>query len=156
MDRCRQCYLTDNKYIFAFKLLMSFPRVTGTGSTNQSEILIDLVGLDIQSPSPPEQQPPPSSLPFPADLLSGSAAVDPPPPRPSASSVALSLLDEELLSLGSVVDCYIRTSCLCVDITRFDTFVLIYRPQWTCFCSSYISCNNTCRAEQSAVIITGI
>uniref|UniRef100_A0A7N6AMZ8 Golgi associated, gamma adaptin ear containing, ARF binding protein 3a n=1 Tax=Anabas testudineus TaxID=64144 RepID=A0A7N6AMZ8_ANATE len=80
--------------------------------TNQSEILIDLVGLDIQSPSPPEQQPPPSSLPFPADLLSGSAAVDPPPPRPSASSVALSLLDEELLSLGNVVDCYIRTSCL--------------------------------------------
>ncbi|XP_026216460.1 ADP-ribosylation factor-binding protein GGA3a isoform X2 [Anabas testudineus] len=73
----------------------------GTGSTNQSEILIDLVGLDIQSPSPPEQQPPPSSLPFPADLLSGSAAVDPPPPRPSASSVALSLLDEELLSLAT-------------------------------------------------------
>ncbi|XP_071361719.1 ADP-ribosylation factor-binding protein GGA3a isoform X2 [Trachinotus anak] len=72
----------------------------GTSRTNQSEILIDLVGLDVQTPSPPEQQPPASSLSFPADLLCGPAAADPQPPSLSAPSAALSLLDEELLSLG--------------------------------------------------------
>uniref|UniRef100_A0A4W6FRT4 Golgi associated, gamma adaptin ear containing, ARF binding protein 3a n=1 Tax=Lates calcarifer TaxID=8187 RepID=A0A4W6FRT4_LATCA len=72
----------------------------GTGRTNQSEILIDLVGLDIQSPSPPDQQPPAPSLSFPADLLCGSAAAEPQSQSPSAPSAALSLLDEELLSLG--------------------------------------------------------
>ncbi|XP_037328753.2 ADP-ribosylation factor-binding protein GGA3a isoform X2 [Pungitius pungitius] len=56
------------------------------GRTNQSEILIDLMGLDVQGVSRP---PPTSPLSLPADLLCGSA--------PSA---ALSLLDEELLSLG--------------------------------------------------------
>ncbi|XP_069553330.1 ADP-ribosylation factor-binding protein GGA3a [Brachyistius frenatus] len=72
----------------------------GTGSTKQSEILIDLVGLDIQNHSPPKQQPPASSQSFPADLLCGSAATDPQSRRLSAPSAALSLLDEELLSLG--------------------------------------------------------
>lgn len=72
----------------------------GTGCTNQSEILIDLVGLDIQSPSPPEQQPPECSLSFPADLLCGPASTAPQAQSPSAPSAALSLLDEELLSLG--------------------------------------------------------
>ncbi|KAG7239252.1 hypothetical protein INR49_029393 [Caranx melampygus] len=72
----------------------------GTGRTNQSEILIDLVGLDVQTQSPPEQQPPASSLSFPADLLSGSAASDAQLSSLSAPSGALSLLDEELLSLG--------------------------------------------------------
>ncbi|XP_056228553.1 ADP-ribosylation factor-binding protein GGA3a isoform X1 [Seriola aureovittata] len=72
----------------------------GTSRTNQSEILIDLVGLDVQTPSPPEQQPPASSLCFPDDLLCGSTTVDPQRPSLSAPSVALSLLDEELLSLG--------------------------------------------------------
>ncbi|XP_074486597.1 ADP-ribosylation factor-binding protein GGA3a isoform X2 [Sebastes fasciatus] len=67
------------------------------GRTNQSEILIDLVGLDFQSVS---QQPPTSSLSLPADLLCGSAATKPQFPSPSAPSAALSLLDEELLSLG--------------------------------------------------------
>lgn len=71
----------------------------GTGRTNQSEILIDLVGLDIQSVSP-HQQPPMSSVSIPADLLCGSAATDPQSPSPSTPSAALSLLDEELLSLG--------------------------------------------------------
>ncbi|XP_033986227.1 ADP-ribosylation factor-binding protein GGA3a [Trematomus bernacchii] len=70
------------------------------GGTNQSEILIDLVGLDTHSVSLPEQQPPMSSLSLPADLLCGSAATDPQSPSPSAPSAALSLLDEELLSLG--------------------------------------------------------
>uniref|UniRef100_A0A3Q2WVT4 Golgi associated, gamma adaptin ear containing, ARF binding protein 3a n=1 Tax=Haplochromis burtoni TaxID=8153 RepID=A0A3Q2WVT4_HAPBU len=72
----------------------------GTGSTNQSEILIDLVGLDIQSSSASEQQPPASSQSFPADLLCGSAATDPPSQSVNVPSTALSLLDEELLSLG--------------------------------------------------------
>ncbi|XP_008276700.1 ADP-ribosylation factor-binding protein GGA3a [Stegastes partitus] len=72
----------------------------GTGRTNQSEILIDLVGLDIQTPSPPEQPPPASSLSFPADLLCGSAVTDPQAQSVSTPSAALSLLDEELLSLG--------------------------------------------------------
>ncbi|XP_040893126.1 ADP-ribosylation factor-binding protein GGA3a isoform X2 [Toxotes jaculatrix] len=76
------------------------PVKQGTGHTNQSEILIDLVGLDVQSPSPPEQHPPSSSLSFPSDLLCGSAATDPQSPTHSAPSAALSLLDEELLSLG--------------------------------------------------------
>ncbi|KAK1886250.1 ADP-ribosylation factor-binding protein GGA3 [Dissostichus eleginoides] len=70
------------------------------GGTNQSEILIDLVGLDTHSVSLPEQHPPTSSLSLPADLLCGSAATDPQSPSPSAPSAALSLLDEELLSLG--------------------------------------------------------
>lgn len=72
----------------------------GTGRTNQSEILIDLVGLDIQTPSPPEQQAPASSLSFPADLLCGSAVTDPQAQTLSTPSAAISLLDEELLSLG--------------------------------------------------------
>ncbi|XP_038569711.1 ADP-ribosylation factor-binding protein GGA3a isoform X3 [Micropterus salmoides] len=71
----------------------------GAGYTNRSEILIDLLGLDIQSISLQEQQPPPSSRSIPADLLCGSAT-DPQSPSPSTPSAALSLLDEELLSLG--------------------------------------------------------
>ncbi|XP_044044984.1 ADP-ribosylation factor-binding protein GGA3a isoform X2 [Siniperca chuatsi] len=71
----------------------------GTSRTNQSEILIDLVGLDIQSISLQEQHPPTSSRSIPADLLCGSAT-DPQSPSPSTPSAAHSLLDEELLSLG--------------------------------------------------------
>uniref|UniRef100_A0A4W5MJU9 Golgi associated, gamma adaptin ear containing, ARF binding protein 3a n=1 Tax=Hucho hucho TaxID=62062 RepID=A0A4W5MJU9_9TELE len=79
-----------------------------TKDSNQSEILIDLAGLDLQSPSPPEH-PPLAQHPdlIPANLLYGSAPLqdlqacpameDPSPSKPSA---ALSLLDEELLSLG--------------------------------------------------------
>ncbi|CAK6953406.1 ADP-ribosylation factor-binding protein GGA3a [Scomber scombrus] len=72
----------------------------GPGRTTQSEILIDLVGLDVQSPSPPEQQPPTSSISIPADLLCGTAATEPQSSSTNALSAALSLLDEELLSLG--------------------------------------------------------
>uniref|UniRef100_A0A4W5MJV3 Golgi associated, gamma adaptin ear containing, ARF binding protein 3a n=1 Tax=Hucho hucho TaxID=62062 RepID=A0A4W5MJV3_9TELE len=80
-----------------------------TKDSNQSEILIDLAGLDLQSPSPPEH-PPLAQHPdlIPANLLYGSAPLqdlqacpameDPSPSKPSA---ALSLLDEELLSLGT-------------------------------------------------------
>uniref|UniRef100_A0A674E996 Golgi associated, gamma adaptin ear containing, ARF binding protein 3a n=1 Tax=Salmo trutta TaxID=8032 RepID=A0A674E996_SALTR len=82
---------------------------TTTQYSNQSEILIDLAGLDLQSPSLPEH-PPLAQHPdlIPADLLYGSAPLqdlqacpateDPSPSKPSA---ALSLLDEELLSLGT-------------------------------------------------------
>ncbi|XP_041838689.1 ADP-ribosylation factor-binding protein GGA3a [Melanotaenia boesemani] len=71
----------------------------GTASSNQSEILIDLAGLDIQSPSQPKPKPQ-SSLPLPADLLCGSGAANPQRESFGRSSAALSLLDEELLSLG--------------------------------------------------------
>ncbi|KAK2816868.1 hypothetical protein Q5P01_025059 [Channa striata] len=74
----------------------------GVGNKKQSEILIDLVGVDVQSPSPQEQQPPASSLSFPVSLLCESAGADPQSLSPSASCAALSLLDEELLSLGLV------------------------------------------------------
>ncbi|KAM9314326.1 ADP-ribosylation factor-binding protein GGA3a [Pholidichthys leucotaenia] len=72
----------------------------GTGCKNQSEILIDLVGLDVQSPSPQEQQLPSSSQSSSADLLCGLVATNHQPQSLGAPSVALSLLDEELLSLG--------------------------------------------------------
>uniref|UniRef100_A0A8C7UVE4 Golgi associated, gamma adaptin ear containing, ARF binding protein 3a n=1 Tax=Oncorhynchus mykiss TaxID=8022 RepID=A0A8C7UVE4_ONCMY len=82
---------------------------TTTQYSNQSEILIDLAGLDLQSPSPPEHPPLAQHPDFiPADLLYGSAPLqdlqacpameDPSPRKPSA---ALSLLDKELLSLGT-------------------------------------------------------
>ncbi|KAM8771627.1 ADP-ribosylation factor-binding protein GGA3a [Acanthopagrus schlegelii] len=68
--------------------------------TNQSEILIDLVGLDNQSVAQSQQQPLTSSLSIPADLLCGSAASDSQSPSLGAPSASLSLLDEQLLSLG--------------------------------------------------------
>uniref|UniRef100_A0A665TRC8 ADP-ribosylation factor-binding protein GGA3-like n=1 Tax=Echeneis naucrates TaxID=173247 RepID=A0A665TRC8_ECHNA len=52
---------------------------TQEAQQTQTLILIDLVGLDVQTPSPPEQQPQASSLSFPADLLCGSATTDRPP-----------------------------------------------------------------------------
>uniref|UniRef100_A0A8C6MJP0 Golgi associated, gamma adaptin ear containing, ARF binding protein 3 n=1 Tax=Nothobranchius furzeri TaxID=105023 RepID=A0A8C6MJP0_NOTFU len=61
------------------------------GITTQSEILIDLVGLD-KSPSPPAYKPEVASVPFSGNLLSPSAA--------------LSLLDEELLSLGMLLNLF--------------------------------------------------
>ncbi|KAJ8001919.1 hypothetical protein DPEC_G00174410 [Dallia pectoralis] len=79
-----------------------------TKDGNQSEILIDLAGLDLQSPSPPEQ-PPVAQHP---DLIRADLLYDPTPlqdlsacpalenPIASKPSTALSLLDEELLSLG--------------------------------------------------------
>lgn len=88
--------------MFANMYNMCFFPLTGTGCTNQSEILIDLVGLDIQSISVPQQQTLSSSVSIPADLLWGSAATDPQSASPSTPSAALSLLDEELLSLGNI------------------------------------------------------
>nr|XP_015212144.1 PREDICTED: ADP-ribosylation factor-binding protein GGA3 [Lepisosteus oculatus] len=87
-------------------------RETHKGSSN-TETLIDLAGIDVSSPSPPEPAPPPpprTLAPAPAPPI----PILPPPPQccpaaPSESpgaqpagrgSAALSLLDEELLSLG--------------------------------------------------------
>ncbi|XP_010871278.1 ADP-ribosylation factor-binding protein GGA3a [Esox lucius] len=84
------------------------PAAQCTKDSNQSEILIDLAGLDLQSPTPPEQ-PPVAQHPdlIPADLLYGPAPLQElsacpamEDPIPSKPSTALSLLDEELLSLG--------------------------------------------------------
>ncbi|CAL8331740.1 unnamed protein product [Merluccius merluccius] len=71
----------------------------------QSEVLIDLAGLDLQGPpaaTSNHQQAPPSSRSIPADLLYGTATTASPEPQGSSMvpSTALSLLDEELLSLG--------------------------------------------------------
>uniref|UniRef100_A0A673Z6S6 Golgi associated, gamma adaptin ear containing, ARF binding protein 3a n=3 Tax=Salmo trutta TaxID=8032 RepID=A0A673Z6S6_SALTR len=79
-----------------------------TKDSNQSEVLIDLAGLDLQIPSPPEHPPLAQHPDFiPADLLYGPAPLQVlqacpamEDPRPSKPSAALSLLDKELLSLG--------------------------------------------------------
>lgn len=83
------------------------PRPPGH-KAKQSEVLIDLVGLDLQGPpsaaASNHQQAPPTSLSIPADLLFGTAVTtgaSPEPQDPSlVPSAARSLLDEELLSLG--------------------------------------------------------
>ncbi|XP_075898994.1 LOW QUALITY PROTEIN: ADP-ribosylation factor-binding protein GGA3a [Nelusetta ayraudi] len=62
-----------------------------SGGTDQSEVLIDLVGLDVQSNSAPQT----SSA---SALLWGPA--DPLAPFPKASTAGLSLLDHDLFSLG--------------------------------------------------------
>ncbi|KAM4751315.1 ADP-ribosylation factor-binding protein GGA3a isoform 2-T2 [Anableps anableps] len=76
------------------------PVTQGSGSTNKSEILIDLVGLDTKSPSQPKHEPQASSLVFSGDLLCGSTTTELQSKTAAAPSAALSLLDEELLSLG--------------------------------------------------------
>lgn len=130
--------------------------LTGTGRTNQSEILIDLVGLDIEGISLPKQQPPSSSLSIPADLLCGSAATDPQSPSPSAPSTALSLLDEELLSLGktqnNVVEFFffivtlqincLRKSYLHIDMTHFCSFTGLNEPVFVPSKSTHVNLNN--------------
>lgn len=93
--------MIEDEYLSIILHLPVFLLLTGTGSANRSEILIDLVGLDVQSPSPAEQQPPASALSLPADFLCGSAAADLQPTSPHRPSAALALLDEELLSLGN-------------------------------------------------------
>uniref|UniRef100_A0A672FZL1 ADP-ribosylation factor-binding protein GGA3-like n=2 Tax=Salarias fasciatus TaxID=181472 RepID=A0A672FZL1_SALFA len=72
-----------------------------SGPSSQSEILIDLVGVDSQTPSPPEQPLPASAPSFSDELLCGAAATDAQSQRAAAApSAALSLLDEELLCFG--------------------------------------------------------
>ncbi|XP_017577111.1 ADP-ribosylation factor-binding protein GGA3a [Pygocentrus nattereri] len=91
-----------------------------TDNGSSSEILIDLAGLDVHTAS--LQHPPLPSAQIPADLFMSPPAFDPPPPYPNSSSAqpglqvnikdspnrpiasenpnSLSLLDEELISLG--------------------------------------------------------
>ncbi|XP_010872731.1 ADP-ribosylation factor-binding protein GGA3 isoform X2 [Esox lucius] len=89
-----------------------------TGKNDNTETLIDLAGIDIMSPPPPPPAPLPLvSDPSPANQLSFPIPVLPPPPKRLAGSHAsqnnspshpaadkainaLSLLDDELLSLG--------------------------------------------------------
>ncbi|XP_046893400.1 ADP-ribosylation factor-binding protein GGA3 isoform X1 [Hypomesus transpacificus] len=89
-----------------------------TRSSDSTETLIDLAGIDVPSLIPPQPAPPPQlSDPTPANPLGFSIPVLPPPPKrlaglhasqtnsPSHSatdraSTALSLLDDELLCLG--------------------------------------------------------
>ncbi|KAG7491581.1 hypothetical protein MATL_G00005700 [Megalops atlanticus] len=102
--------------------VLSSSAMEGNKGHSKTETLIDLAGLDIPTPSPPE--PAPSSQPQDSTaaslLVEPSIPVLPPPPyglavsqacpvsqtespsRPSTgqTSTALSLLDEELLSLG--------------------------------------------------------
>ncbi|XP_061589153.1 ADP-ribosylation factor-binding protein GGA3-like [Cololabis saira] len=70
-----------------------------TGSTSQSEVLVDLLGLDLHSPPPPEQEPAAASRAFPADLLCGSAPADPRSECVNVPASTPSLLDDELLLL---------------------------------------------------------
>lgn len=67
------------------------PLLGTSDGTDQSEVLIDLVGLDVQSNSPPQT----SSA---SALLWGPA--DPLAPFPKASAAGVSLLDHDLFSLG--------------------------------------------------------
>lgn len=89
------------KYVFLFNLSFCFFSQSGSGSTNDSEILIDLVGLDGKTPSQPEPEPQASSLGFSGDLLCGTAPAELRSKSAAPPSAALSLLDEELLSLGT-------------------------------------------------------
>uniref|UniRef100_A0A3P8ZKK0 Golgi associated, gamma adaptin ear containing, ARF binding protein 3a n=1 Tax=Esox lucius TaxID=8010 RepID=A0A3P8ZKK0_ESOLU len=103
-----------SRVINSYKRIVEGQTVNGESESigHPSEILIDLAGLDLQSPTPPEQ-PPVAQHPdlIPADLLYGPAPLQElsacpamEDPIPSKPSTALSLLDEELLSLGEAQD----------------------------------------------------
>ncbi|KAM6971926.1 ADP-ribosylation factor-binding protein GGA3a [Aplochiton taeniatus] len=86
-----------------------------SSSSTQSEILIDLAGLDLQSPSPPELAPaarhPEASPLIPVDLLYGSASLPTAcctmdKTLSSKATTSLSLLDKELLSFAPVSSSY--------------------------------------------------
>ncbi|XP_022056938.2 ADP-ribosylation factor-binding protein GGA3 isoform X2 [Acanthochromis polyacanthus] len=94
------------------------PQTTGGHSeSDTTDTLIDLAGLDTPSPPQPAAVPPLPSLPVSANLTPSPIPVLPPPPKRLAgshgsqssspshppldkTSTALSLLDDELLSLG--------------------------------------------------------
>lgn len=82
-------------------LIYFFFYFLGSAGTNKSEILIDLVGLDTKSPSQPKHEPQASSLVFSGDLICGSTTTELQSKSAAAPSAAFSLLDEELLSLGT-------------------------------------------------------
>uniref|UniRef100_W5KQK8 Golgi associated, gamma adaptin ear containing, ARF binding protein 3a n=1 Tax=Astyanax mexicanus TaxID=7994 RepID=W5KQK8_ASTMX len=99
------------------------PASERTNNGSASEILIDLAGLDLQTPSPQHPPLPPAHIPpIPDDLFTSPPAFEPLRPCPNSSSAqavfqisvkdnptrpitnenpsSLSLLDEELISLG--------------------------------------------------------
>uniref|UniRef100_A0A8C8GM05 Golgi associated, gamma adaptin ear containing, ARF binding protein 3a n=1 Tax=Oncorhynchus tshawytscha TaxID=74940 RepID=A0A8C8GM05_ONCTS len=83
-----------SRVINSYKRIVEGQTVNGE-MDNHSEILVDLAGLDLQSPSPPEDPP----LAQHADFIPACPAMEDPSPR--KPSAALSLLDKELLSLGT-------------------------------------------------------
>uniref|UniRef100_A0A8B9LXQ9 Golgi associated, gamma adaptin ear containing, ARF binding protein 3 n=1 Tax=Astyanax mexicanus TaxID=7994 RepID=A0A8B9LXQ9_ASTMX len=103
------------------------PASERTNNGSASEILIDLAGLDLQTPSPQHPPLPPAHIPpIPDDLFTSPPAFEPLRPCPNSSSAqavfqisvkdnptrpitnenpsSLSLLDEELISLGEFYD----------------------------------------------------
>uniref|UniRef100_A0A3Q1BVT2 Golgi associated, gamma adaptin ear containing, ARF binding protein 3b n=1 Tax=Amphiprion ocellaris TaxID=80972 RepID=A0A3Q1BVT2_AMPOC len=95
------------------------PQTTAGHSENTTDTLIDLAGLDTPSPPQPAAAPPLPSLPASPSLTPSPIPVLPPPPTRLAgshgsqssspshppldkASTALSLLDDELLSLGTI------------------------------------------------------
>uniref|UniRef100_A0AAR2IYT5 Golgi associated, gamma adaptin ear containing, ARF binding protein 3a n=1 Tax=Pygocentrus nattereri TaxID=42514 RepID=A0AAR2IYT5_PYGNA len=119
-----------------------------TDNGSSSEILIDLAGLDVHTAS--LQHPPLPSAQIPADLFMSPPAFDPPPPYPNSSSAqpglqvnikdspnrpiasenpnSLSLLDEELISLGNV---YGDRSFVCI-CCRKESPVTAYDKDGVC------------------------
>ena len=82
-------------------LMLSLASSVPGHKAKQSEVLIDLAGLEPQGPAAATSshlQAPPSSLSVPADLLCGAAVA--PGPQGSFTATSLTLLDEELLFLG--------------------------------------------------------
>uniref|UniRef100_A0A669C0I2 Golgi associated, gamma adaptin ear containing, ARF binding protein 3 n=1 Tax=Oreochromis niloticus TaxID=8128 RepID=A0A669C0I2_ORENI len=100
-------------------------------SAETTDTLIDLAGLDVPSPPQPAVPPPQPSHPVVADLTVIPIPVLPPPPKRLAgsqgsspshppankASTALSLLDDELLSLGRA-----SPTCLIELKEQFDSF----------------------------------
>lgn len=129
-------------------LSLSLSRTETTRSSDSTETLIDLAGIDVPSLIPPQPAPPPQlSDPTPANPLGFSIPVLPPPPKrlaglhasqtnsPSHSatdraSTALSLLDDELLCLGTKKLLLIKSRMSLIfwggsDINRILTFSFV-------------------------------
>uniref|UniRef100_A0A8K9UWU4 Golgi associated, gamma adaptin ear containing, ARF binding protein 3 n=1 Tax=Oncorhynchus mykiss TaxID=8022 RepID=A0A8K9UWU4_ONCMY len=83
------------------------PRST-TGNSDNTETLIDLAGIDV----PNSTSPPPAPLPLVSDPTSNSS---PSHPATDKALNALSLLDDELLSLGSSLTLhFMEVMCKCI------------------------------------------
>uniref|UniRef100_A0A3P9C5H7 Golgi associated, gamma adaptin ear containing, ARF binding protein 3 n=1 Tax=Maylandia zebra TaxID=106582 RepID=A0A3P9C5H7_9CICH len=127
-----------SRVINAYKKIVEGQPINGdseeplsTAGHSESDTLIDLAGLDVPSPPQPAAPPPQPSHPVAADLtvipipvlppppkrLAGSQGSSPSHPPASKASTALSLLDDELLSLGRA-----SPTCLIELKEQFDSF----------------------------------
>uniref|UniRef100_A0A8B9RMU8 Golgi associated, gamma adaptin ear containing, ARF binding protein 3 n=1 Tax=Astyanax mexicanus TaxID=7994 RepID=A0A8B9RMU8_ASTMX len=129
------------------------PASERTNNGSASEILIDLAGLDLQTPSPQHPPLPPAHIPpIPDDLFTSPPAFEPLRPCPNSSSAqavfqisvkdnptrpitnenpsSLSLLDEELISLGEFYDFVITEIhvdiCVSFFVVMFFGIVLLH------------------------------